>query len=241
MNIALIFAGGTGRRMNSKSKPKQFMELYGKPIILYTIDNFEESELIDAIVVVCLSEWIDKLKTQINKFGIKKVIDIIPGGVTGQESIHRGLERIAKFAAEDDIILIHDGVRPFLDEKLIENNIILTKEKGCAISIASVTESVVEVSCEQKIQSVPVRQSMYAAKAPQTFYLKNILEGYRRAENDNFVAVDSAHLMNHYGYELFTTPTSMYNIKITSPTDYYIFRALFEAIENEQIQGLEIN
>src|SRR5690606_21856736 len=112
MNVALIFAGGVGSRMNSKAKPKQFLELYGKAIIIYTIEIFDNHPDIDGIIISCVKEWIDYLKDLITKFNISKVIEIVPGGETGQISIYNGLVAIEKHFPPNSIVLIHDGVRP---------------------------------------------------------------------------------------------------------------------------------
>lgn len=123
MNLGVIFAGGSGRRMNTKSRPKQFLELNGKPIIIYTIELFDNHPDIDAIVVVCLESWIPFLKKMLKKFEINKVVSIISGGVSGQESIYKGLCVVEAYAKEqkeeNPIVLIHDGVRPLITEETI--------------------------------------------------------------------------------------------------------------------------
>jgi len=238
MNTALIFAGGTGQRMNSKAKPKQFLELHGKPIIIYTIEIFERHPEIDNIVVVCLKSWIDEFKSLLAKNYINKVTCIVPGGGTGHESIYNGLLAIRNNTKDDDIILIHDGVRPLVSEELISENIKKVKEFGSCITVSKQAETVVEVSGDEKIMKVPDRDIVRIAKAPQSFYYKDIWKAYQMAKEENILTIDSAQLMNRYGYELHTVNCSPYNIKITSPSDFYVFRAIFEAIENLQIFGL---
>lgn len=119
MNIAIIFAGGTGQRMNTKTKPKQFLELHGKPIIIYTLEHFDEHESIDGIIVVCVKEWIDYCQSMVDKFYIEKVKAIIPGGKTGMLSRFEGIKKAAELYPEDTICLMHDGVRPMIDHDLI--------------------------------------------------------------------------------------------------------------------------
>lgn len=238
MNTALIFAGGTGQRMNSKSKPKQFLELHGKPIIIYTIEIFEQHPEIDNIVIVCLESWIAELKLLLRKNFIHKVSVIVPGGNTGHESIYNGLKAISNVAKDDDIILIHDGVRPLVTEKLITENIQKVKEYGSAITVSRQAETVASVDSENVIKTVPNRDSMRIAKAPQSFYYKDIWSSYQRAKEEGLLTIDSAHLMNYYGFELHTVECSPYNIKITAPADFYVFRAIYEATENSQIFGL---
>ena len=124
MNIGLIFAGGTGSRMNSKDKPKQFLEVHGKPIIVHTIDLFEATAEVDSVVVVILSDYLDYMTELVKKFNLKKVKAIVPGGETGQLSIFNGLEAAEKLANhEASVVLIHDGVRPLINSKVIRDNI----------------------------------------------------------------------------------------------------------------------
>lgn len=124
MNIAVIFAGGTGTRMQTKNKPKQFLMVHGKPIIVHTIEKFEKHKDIDGIIVVCLEEWIDYMKEMQYRFRLDKIGKIVPGGSTGQLSIYNGLVAAKEVYGEDDnIVLIHDGVRPLITEQLISDNI----------------------------------------------------------------------------------------------------------------------
>ena len=182
MNIALIFAGGTGQRMNSKSKPKQFLELYGKPIIVYTLEYFESHEEIDAICIVCVRGWEKELKRMLIKNDIHKVRWITEGGSTGHDSIFNGLKVLEKDCDENDIILIHDAVRPLISKQLISENLEIVKKYGNAITVESARESVIGVGRNRSVKNVPARDLMRIAKAPQSFYLKDILEVHRLAE-----------------------------------------------------------
>lgn len=234
----LIFAGGTGQRMNSRSKPKQFLEVHGKPIIIYTIEHFEYHPEIDDIVVVCLEEWLEELQGILKRYGITKVTDIVPGGVTGHDSIYLGLEAMNKTGKSDDIILIHDGVRPLITEELITKNIQVARECGNAITSESVRESVVISGDKRLIDSMPPRDEVYIAKAPQTFRYGDIYKLYKKARLEGIKTVDSAYLCNMYNVKMSLVESTPNNIKITAPADYYIFRALYEAIEGQQIFGL---
>ena len=129
MNYAVIFAGGTGTRMNTKTRPKQFLKLHGKEIIIYTLEHFENHPDIDGISVVCIEGWIEYLKKLIKKYQLTKVKWVSPGGSTGQESIFKGLNAMRGEIDEESIVLIHDGVRPIIDEELITQNIETAKEK----------------------------------------------------------------------------------------------------------------
>lgn len=240
MNVALIFAGGVGRRMSSVSKPKQFLELHGKPIIIYTLEVFQAHQDIDAICVACVSEYIDYLKLLLDKYHITKVKWVVPGGETGQLSIYNGLAKLAEnFSGDKDIVLIHDGVRPLIDEALIERNIKGVRANGNVISCAVATETIVSVRDDSSIETVSERRKSQIAKAPQSFYLKDIFDAHKRALADqqrDFI--DSATLMRHYGYNLYTVECGTENIKITTPSDFYIFRAIVDAKENSQIFGI---
>jgi 2-C-methyl-D-erythritol 4-phosphate cytidylyltransferase len=238
MTRALIFAGGTGQRMNTSSKPKQFLELYGKPIIIYTLEYFENHPEVDDIVVVCLKSWIGEFKKLKSKYKIKKVSMVVEGGPTGHESIYNGLKAMEEKSSLDDIVLIHDGVRPIISEDLITDNINTVKLMGSAITVSPVTETVMLLDTEREIESIPNRDLLRLAKAPQSFYYKDIWSAHKKAKEDKLLSWDSADLMKKYGYKLATVESTPYNIKITSPSDYYIFRALFEARENLQIFGI---
>ena len=240
MNIALIFAGGTGIRMNSVAQPKQFLQLYGKEIIIHTIENFEKHSDIDGIVVVCIEGWIPFLRTLLDKYKIEKVKWIIPGGETGQESIYRGLSSIKNNVPDDSVVLIHDGVRPLITQKLISDCIASVIAHGNAITVTPEIETVVSInSNDGKIMSITDRSNCFHAKAPQCFRLIDILKAHESAQKDGHInMIDSASLMKHYGYELYTVQGDFENIKITTASDFYIFRALYEARENSQVFGL---
>jgi 2-C-methyl-D-erythritol 4-phosphate cytidylyltransferase len=238
MTTALIFAGGTGIRMNARAKPKQFLELHGKPIIIYTTEHFETHPEIDDIVIVCLESWIPELTHMLRRYDLEKVSRIVPGGDSGDRSIRNGLEAMEDKCAPDDIVLIHDGVRPLIDAGLISANIAKVRESGNAITVEAATESVVMLNGDGNIAEVPPREKMYTAKAPQSFRYGFMVDLYRRAGRDGFRTVDSAHLCGIYGAKMHTVKSTPNNIKITAPTDYYIFRALYEATENEQILGI---
>lgn len=238
MNYALIFAGGSGKRMNTKSRPKQFLELHGKEIIIYTIEHFEKHPDIDGIVVVCIEEWIDYLKKILKKNGIEKVKWIVPGGVSGQDSIYNGLKVLHDNCSEDSIVLIHDGVRPLINEELISANIQSVHEHGSAITVAPVIETVMLADDDKVYKSVE-RSKCNMAKAPQSFFLKDIFSAHQQAREDGIHdKIDSATMMSDYGHSLYSVKCGTENIKITTPSDYFIFRALIDAKENSQIFGI---
>lgn len=239
MNIAVIFAGGSGKRMNTRSKPKQFLEYNGKPIIIYTLELFDNHSLVDAIVVVCIKDWIPFLEKMLKKFEIDKVVRIVEGGSTGQESIYNGLEAAEEYSEGDDnpIVLIHDGVRPLITQETITENINVAREKGNCITCIPATETFI-VKKEDDSLEIPSRSNSLIARAPQSFRLKDILSVHRDAKklgkNDY---IDSCTMMSHYGYKMNTIIGPMENIKITTPTDYFVFKAMVEVHENQQIFG----
>lgn len=238
MTTALIFAGGTGIRMNTRSKPKQFLEMHGKPIIIYTLEHFETHNEVDNIVVVCLKEWITELEKLIRKYEITKVIKIVPGGDTGHESIYNGLCAMKDICKEQDIVLIHDGVRPLITKELISENIEAVIKYGNAITAEAAKESVIRCNKDGDVSEIPPRNQMYVAKAPQSFYYNDIMELHQKAYEDGVKCIDSSHLCSLYNVPMHMIKSTSYNIKITEPADYYIFRALYEALENQQIFGI---
>lgn len=238
MTTALIFAGGTGKRMNTRSKPKQFLEIHGKPIIVYTLEHFEYHEQIDNIVVVCIKDYIEELKGLLGRFGITKVKRIVPGGATGHDSIYLGLLAMKDFAAENDIVLIHDGVRPFINEELITLNIEAVEKYGNAITCEPAKESSIRSIDGEVILEVPPREQMYTAKAPQSFRFATILHLYEKAHADGRRSIDSSHLCSIYHEPMHMVLSTRNNMKITEPADFYICRALYDAQESQQVFGL---
>ncbi|HGA2212471.1 TPA: 2-C-methyl-D-erythritol 4-phosphate cytidylyltransferase [Streptococcus agalactiae] len=239
MNIGVIFAGGVGRRMNTKGKPKQFLEVHGKPIIVHTIDIFQNTEAIDAVVVVCVSDWLDYMNNLVERFNLTKVKAVVAGGETGQMSIFKGLEAAEQLATDGAVVLIHDGVRPLINEEVINANIQSVKETGSAVTSVRAKETVVLVNDSSKISEVVDRTRSFIAKAPQSFYLSDILSVERDAISKGITdAIDSSTLMGMYNRELTIVEGPYENIKITTPDDFYMFKALYDARENEQIYGM---
>lgn len=240
MNIAVIFAGGVGKRMHSKDLPKQFLRIHDKPIIVHTLELFEDSPEIDAIVVSCVGDWISYLNKLVIKYNFRKIQKIVRGGKSGQESIYNGLCAAKELSNNDqDIVLIHDGVRPLINEKTIKDNIVSVKKNGSAITAVKVKETVLLVDRNEAIREVPSRADSRLARAPQSFYLKDILEAHERAITEKkFDFIDSCSMMKYYGAKLYLVEGPQENIKITTPDDFYTMRALLDARENAQIYGL---
>ncbi|MET2950706.1 IspD/TarI family cytidylyltransferase [Vibrio owensii] len=230
--IALIFAGGVGTRMGNKGLPKQFLEVHRKPVIIYTLEHFEKNSQISSIVISCKKEWIDYLANLITKFNISKVKFIVEGGETGQESIYNGLRYIYDNYNNESIVLIHDGVRPVINQSIIDLNIESVIKYGSAITSCPPVETFVCIDKDNKVRGVHDRTLSRLAKAPQSFYLKDIFEVHQKAMSDGyFQAIDSCSLMSHYGYNVHLVEGISENIKITTPMDFFLFKSILEANE----------
>lgn len=240
MNFAVIFAGGTGKRMNTKSVPKQFLELHGKPVIIYTLEKFDNHPEIDQIVLVCLEPWIPYAKKLLMKFQITKVVDVVPGGKTGQESIYTGIAAAQHFSSSaSDIVLIHDGVRPMIDDDTITSCLSCVRKHGNAITTTPAIETIFVNGQDGQVGEIFNRSRCTMARAPQCFYLKDIYAAHQKAKAEGKADfIDSAMLMQHYGAKLYTVDGPVENIKITTPIDFYLFRAMLDAKENMQIVGV---
>lgn len=239
MNIAVIFAGGAGKRMNTKAIPKQFLKMHGKPVLVYTLEHFQNHPQVDAIILVCIASWIEHANTLIRDYHLSKVVDVVPGGDTGQGSIFAGLtcaRQISK--GEKDIVLVHDGVRPLIDEQTITSCLTSVALRGNAVTTTPAIETIF-VQEETEVGQIFNRSCCAMARAPQCFYLTELYEMHLRAQAEGrYDFIDSAMMMQHYGAELHTVIGPVENIKITTPTDFYLFRALLDAKENMQIVGL---
>lgn len=237
-NVAVVFAGGTGQRMNTRTRPKQFLLLHDKPIIVYTIDRFDQHPDIDAIVVVCLESWIPQLKQYLEKFSVSKVVSVVPGGTSGQGSIRNGVEEAYRLYGEDATVLIHDGVRPLVAEETITNCIACVKEHGTAVTVVPAIETIVK-SENGIITDIVDRKTCQMARAPQCFRLGDLYEAHQKALSEGREDfIDSASLMMHYGHKLYEVEGTPANIKVTTPSDFYVMRAIMDAQEDSQIFGL---
>ena len=238
MNIGVIFAGGVGTRMKTTGKPKQFLMVHGKPIIVHTIEIFQNHPEIDGIICVCVADWIDYMEELKYRYRLDKIGKIVPGGETGQLSISNGLKAAAEcYGLQDNIVLIQDGVRPLISAETISANIDSVKQYGSAITSVPAQETVIVVDDNEQVQEIVDRSHARLARAPQSFYLKEILEAQETAIAQGLTNMtDSCTLMKHFNKKLVTIPGEKNNIKITTPEDFYTFRALYDAKENEQLE-----
>ena len=240
MNIAVIFAGGSGVRFGA-GIPKQFLEINGRPIIVHTLMLFQRHHKIDKIYMAVLEDYIPHMEKLVEEFHITKVEKIVPGGDTAQDSIYNGLLAAAEENPGDSVVLIHDGVRPFVAYDVITKNIEGVLKNGNAITCTSCFETILISEDGEKVGSVPYRKNTFAAQAPQSFYLKDII-GYheqiqKRPERYTDM-VDACTIITTLGVEANMIPGNRGNIKVTTPEDVYIFRALIQYRENEQAFGI---
>ena len=243
-NIAVIFAGGTGKRMKS-SIPKQFLKVYGKEIIIHTLEKFQYNQNIDLIYIGCIEEYINELKQLLKKYNINKVPEngIVAGGITGQDTIYNILCQVRKENSDDSICLIHDGVRPIIDDEIINKNIDSVKEFNSAITVTRAFETPIISTDGEKIDEVLNRNNVYTAQAPQSFYLCDILECHELIRKtstgyNNPKIVDSCSLVKECGKEVHLIEGKRGNIKVTTYEDYATLLANLSI--NDYIQMIDL-
>ena len=228
MNIALIIAGGSGNRMG-QDIPKQFMHVEGCPVIIHTMKAFQQHPDVQAIAVVCLAGWETVLQSYANQFSIDKLRWIFPGGSNGQQSIYNGISGLREAGCkDDDLVLIHDAVRPLLSQDIISSNIATCKEYGYAITGIQCREAILESDDGfSSTTSIP-RDKLIRTQTPQTFRLGNILAAHKEAAERGITnSVASCTLMAELGgREMHIVPGSEKNIKITTVEDLEILKAL---------------
>lgn len=232
---AVIFAGGTGVRMGA-DKPKQFLEVEGKPIIIHTLDIFEKHPAVDDIFIACKADYIDMLKEMIRDHGISKVRSVVPGGNTGMGSIYNGLSEAARYEDGDTIVLIHDGVRPICSAQLVDEVIAKVKEEGTAVTCTPMFETPVVSKSGVYVEETPLRADCYTAQAPQGYWLDEVIAAHdevRKTNPDYEGIVDNCSLMKSLGREVAIVKGPRSNIKVTTAEDIYILRAMIEYNRSE--------
>lgn len=229
MNIALLTAGGTGNRMG-QDIPKQFMCIDNQPVIVYTLQAFQFCEAIDAIAVVCLKGWEVILQAYANQYNITKLKWIFEGGDSNQESIHNGLVGLKEAGCnDDDIILVHDGVRPLVSEEIIVNNIDTCKKYGYAVTGLICKEAIMELK-GQTIHKIEIpRERLVRTQTPHTYRLKTLLDGHAKAKENNISGtVASCTLFGELGVDEqhLVRGSEKNGLKLTSPEDVEMFKAM---------------
>lgn len=242
MNIAIIFAGGLGQRLNNgeNSTPKQFLKINDKPIIIRTLELFQTHKDIDKIYISIHPDYYEYMQELVKYYYITKTAGIVNGGKTGQESIYNALKLAKKENPQDSIVLIHDGVRPNITEEVITKNIECTKKNGNAITCTSCFETILISENGINPEHVPYRKDTYAAQAPQTFHLGEVIEAHEitRKTNPNYTdIVDTCTLYKTLNKKTFMVKGNRGNIKITTIEDLYILRALIRYKEDLEAFG----
>lgn len=225
-NIALIIAGGVGARMH-QDIPKQFLSVNDKPVIIYTLEAFQNHPDIDAIYVACLSGWQEILKAYIKQFNITKAVTIIEGGKNGQDSIRNGVYAIAENYHEDDLIMVHDAIRPMLSADIISENIVKCKKYGNAITVIPCMEAMLKSEDEIESTESILRNSLFRAQTPQTISVGEAVKLHKEALEKGITnSVATCTLLLELGRKVYFAKGSELNIKITTTDDITIFKAL---------------
>lgn len=236
--IAILTAGGTGTRTH-QDLPKQFITVENKPIIIYTLEAFQQHPSIDAIYISCLDGWSTVLEAYAKQFNITKLKRIVAGGATGQESIYNGLKAIKEDNAntKNIVVLIHDGNRPMVSQDVITDNLVKQKQFGSAVTVIPTTE-VVFVS-ENGIQSNEAlkREELWRTQTPHSYKFDELWKTHKKAIDDGVVNMAaSCSLMQKYGFTTYFSKGSEKNIKITTIEDIEIFKALLNAKNDDWIK-----
>ena len=229
MNIALILAGGVGNRLGAKI-PKQFIEVLGKPVLAYTIEAFEKHPEIDAIAVVCIQGWEQVLQAYAKQFNITKLRHVIPGGKNGQDSIRNGVFELRKHFDDEDIVLIHDAIRPMVSAEIISDNIRVAREYGNAITVIPCAEAMLQTEDGIASSGSYPRDRLKRTQTPQAFHIGDICDLHRRALEAGITnSVASCTLKIEMGEQVYFSMGSEKNIKLTTVEDIDIFKALLAA------------
>lgn len=233
MNIAIIFAGGVGQRLSNEENqiPKQFIEVDSKPIIVHTLEIFQKHSKIDKIYVSILHEYKTEMLEIVKKYELTKVEAVVNGGKTAQESIYNALVKAQSENHSEDIVLIHDGVRPIVELDVITRNIEGVMKNGNAITCIPACETVLISKTSEKIEEVPFRKDIYIAQAPQSFKLGEIIQAHellRNSENGYTNMIDSCTIYNHLGRETFMVQGNFGNVKVTTLEDLYVLDGLLK-------------
>ena len=229
MIIALIIAGGVGQRTN-QDIPKQFINVNDKPVIIYTLEAFQNHKEIDAIEVVCLEGWHDILSAYAKQFNITKLHKIISGGENGQASIRNGVYSISESFSSDDIILVHDAIRPMISEEIISDCIKVCKEYGSAITSIPCAEAMLYTTDKMQSDKIISRDELIRTQTPQAFSVGKLKVAHEEALKRGITnSVASCTLMIELGEKVYFSKGSEKNIKLTTADDFEIFRALLTA------------
>ena len=234
MNIAIIIAGGIGKRMG-ENIPKQFIEINNKPVFIYTLETFEKHPMIDAIELVCIYGWQEKAMEYIKKFNITKLKWLVTGGKTGQESIRNGVFNLEKRCNNDDNIIIHDGVRPLLDEDVLTDVIEKCEKYGNGVSSMPYNEQIFLIDNEETTSQYIPREKLRRVVTPQAYKFQKLDWAYQEAFDKKIGIYGSSYtntMMVELGEKLYFAKGSEKNIKLTTKDNLEIFRSYLN-LENK--------
>lgn len=224
-SAAVIVSAGKGHRLAGEKK-KQFLLLAGKPILCHTLDKFETCPLIDSIQLVVGQEDMDyALRAIVEDYGYRKVSQIVPGGKLRQESVKNGVDTLSR---DVDIVIVHDGVRPFVTREMIEESIQAARRFKAAVVAVPVKETIKVVGPDRTVLKTLDRESLWKIQTPQTFQVEVIKEAFRRAAEDGFIGTDDASLVERIGINVYILPGSYNNIKITTPEDLILANLILQ-------------
>ena len=236
MNIALIIAGGSGVRMH-QDIPKQFLNVNDRPVIIYTMEAFQSHPDVDVIAVVCISGWEGILTAYAKQFKITKLKHIISGGQNGQESIMNGIAELKKFYGKNDIVLIHDAIRPMVSQEIISDCISKTVQYGNATSVVPCAEAMLETEDGVFADRIYPRDHLKRTQTPQGFKLELISRLHEEAKKQGITnSVASCTLMIELGYPVYFSAGSEKNLKLTTVEDIDIFKALLQAKRSDWLK-----
>lgn len=229
MNTAVVIAGGVGSRMGQEI-PKQFIHVDDKPIIIYTLEAFQAHPQVDAIEVVCIDGWQDVLKAYARQFGITKLKWVCTGGSTGQESIRNGVYNLEGELADEDIVIVHDGVRPMLEPQVLTDVIRVAQQYGNGVTSMPYNEQifVIDPDDESTTRQYIPRETLRRVSTPQAYRYGKLLDSYRRAFAEGIGIHGSSYtntMMVELGETLHFAAGSDKNLKLTNPENLETFRA----------------
>nr|WP_271716056.1 2-C-methyl-D-erythritol 4-phosphate cytidylyltransferase [Anaeromicropila herbilytica] len=232
MVYGVILAGGIGSRMGNTEKPKQFLLVGEKPIIIHTIEKFYAIDQFEKIIVLCPSQWVGHTQSIIKKYiKDRSRIVVIEGGDTRNETIMNSIRYIEENDGlkDDTIIVTHDSVRPFVTYRILEENIKFAEKYGACDTVIPATDTIVESTDNLKISSIPDRKHMYQGQTPQTFNAKKLKELYLGlSEEEKEILTDAAKIFVIKGEEIYLVEGEVHNIKITYPYDLRVAESLLK-------------
>jgi len=225
--FALVPAAGMGKRMGA-SINKQYLQLAGKPIVVNTLQVFQDSQEISGIILVIPTDEIPYCQKEVvEKYSLTKVLEIVPGGSERQHSVRNGLVALQQYASTDAIVLIHDGVRPFIDGLILQKSIALAAT-GIGALVAVQVKDTIKVVQDGIVVATPERAGLWQAQTPQSFLFGQILQAHNQAANDVFLGTDDCSLLERCGGTISIIPGSYRNIKITTPEDLLLAEAFLK-------------